>query len=30
MLPPLGVFNEQDWPRVFECVERGLARTAQG
>lgn len=29
MLPPLGVMREQDWPRVFECVERGLARAAE-
>ena len=28
MLPPLGVMKEQDWPKVFECVERGLARAA--
>jgi len=28
MLPPLGVMNEADWPRVFECVERGLAKAA--
>jgi 4-aminobutyrate aminotransferase-like enzyme len=28
MLPPLGVMNEEDWPRVFECVERGLAKAA--
>jgi 4-aminobutyrate aminotransferase-like enzyme len=28
MLPPLGVMKEADWPRVFECVERGLARAA--
>jgi 4-aminobutyrate aminotransferase-like enzyme len=28
MLPPLGVMNESDWPRVFACVERGLARAA--
>lgn len=28
MLPPLGVMKEQDWPRVFECVERGLAGAA--
>jgi len=26
MLPPLGVFEEKDWPRVFGCVERGLAK----
>ncbi|MEM9167574.1 MAG: aminotransferase class III-fold pyridoxal phosphate-dependent enzyme [Planctomycetota bacterium] len=28
MLPPLGVMDLADWPRVFECVERGLARAA--
>lgn len=28
MLPPLGVFQEKDWPRVFECIEKGLAATA--
>ncbi|MFG0326540.1 MAG: aminotransferase class III-fold pyridoxal phosphate-dependent enzyme [Phycisphaerales bacterium JB037] len=28
MLPPLGVMKMEDWPRVFECVERGLARVA--
>ena len=28
MLPPLGVMREEDWPRVFECVERGLAQVA--
>ena len=28
VLPPLGVFREEDWPRVFECIERGLARAA--
>ena len=28
MLPPLGVMREEDWPKVFECVERGLARAA--
>jgi 4-aminobutyrate aminotransferase-like enzyme len=28
MLPPLPVFNEADWPRVFACIERGLARVA--
>ncbi len=26
MLPPLPVFDEKDWGRVFECVERGLAK----
>jgi 4-aminobutyrate aminotransferase-like enzyme len=26
LLPPLPVFNEADWPRVFACIERGLAR----
>jgi 4-aminobutyrate aminotransferase-like enzyme len=29
MLPPLPVFNEKDWPRVFACIEKGLARAAQ-
>jgi 4-aminobutyrate aminotransferase-like enzyme len=28
MLPPLGVMKLEDWPRVFEIVERGLARAA--
>lgn len=28
MLPPLGVMKEEDWPRVFACVERGLAKAA--
>lgn len=28
MLPPLPVFNEKDWPRVFACIEKGLARAA--
>ncbi len=26
MLPPLGVMKEADWPRVFQCIERGMAR----
>lgn len=26
MLPPLGVMRLEDWPRVFACVERALAR----
>jgi 4-aminobutyrate aminotransferase-like enzyme len=26
MLPPLAVMNEADWPRVFACIERGMAR----
>jgi 4-aminobutyrate aminotransferase-like enzyme len=26
MLPPLGVMKLEDWPRVFACVERGMAR----
>ncbi|MEO0483175.1 MAG: aminotransferase class III-fold pyridoxal phosphate-dependent enzyme [Planctomycetota bacterium] len=30
MLPPLGVMKLEDWPRVFECVERGLAKIANG
>jgi 4-aminobutyrate aminotransferase-like enzyme len=29
MLPPLPVMKLEDWPRVFECVERALARVAQ-
>jgi 4-aminobutyrate aminotransferase-like enzyme len=28
MLPPLGVMKLEDWPRVFECIERGLAKAA--
>jgi 4-aminobutyrate aminotransferase-like enzyme len=28
MLPPLGVFEEKDWPRVFEVIEKGLASAA--
>jgi 4-aminobutyrate aminotransferase-like enzyme len=28
MLPPLGVMLEKDWPRVFACVEKGLAKAA--
>jgi len=28
MLPPLPVFNEQDWPRVMNCIEAGLAACA--
>lgn len=28
MLPPLGVMKEQDWPRVFEALEKGLAKAA--
>lgn len=30
MLPPLPVFKEADWPRVFEVIERGLAKTMEG
>ncbi len=26
MLPPLPVFKIEDWPRVFACIERGLAK----
>lgn len=26
MLPPLGVMKEEDWPRVFACIERGMAK----
>jgi 4-aminobutyrate aminotransferase-like enzyme len=28
MLPPMGVMREQDWPDIFACIERGLARIA--
>jgi hypothetical protein len=28
MLPPLPVFAEEHWPRVFACIERGLAKAA--
>lgn len=28
MLPPLPVFNEADWPRVFACIEKGMAAAA--
>ncbi|MDX2148925.1 MAG: aminotransferase class III-fold pyridoxal phosphate-dependent enzyme [Planctomycetota bacterium] len=28
MLPPLGVMKLEDWPRVFACVERALAKVA--
>ncbi|MBX3361035.1 MAG: hypothetical protein KF705_06275 [Phycisphaeraceae bacterium] len=28
MLPPLGVMKMEDWPRVIECLERGLAKAA--
>lgn len=28
MLPPLAVLNESDWPKVFACIERGLAKAA--
>ncbi len=29
MLPPLPVMKMEDWPRVFQCLERALARVAQ-
>ncbi|MCC6283762.1 MAG: aminotransferase class III-fold pyridoxal phosphate-dependent enzyme [Phycisphaerales bacterium] len=29
LLPPLGVMKDQDWPRVFACIERGLAKAYQ-
>jgi acetylornithine aminotransferase len=29
MLPPLPAMREEHWPKVFACVERGLARVAQ-
>ncbi len=28
MLPPLGVFREEEWPEVFAIVERALAKVA--
>jgi hypothetical protein len=28
MLPPLGVMKLEDWPRVFACIEKGLAKVA--
>ncbi|MEO0512776.1 MAG: aminotransferase class III-fold pyridoxal phosphate-dependent enzyme [Planctomycetota bacterium] len=28
MLPPLGCMRVEDWPKVFEVVERGLAKVA--
>jgi len=28
MLPPMAVMKMEDWPRVFECIERALARVA--
>jgi hypothetical protein len=28
MLPPLPVFKMEDWPRVFACIERGLAKAS--
>ena len=28
MLPPLGTFKLEDWPRVFEVLERSLAKAA--
>lgn len=28
MLPPMGVMKLEDWPRVFEVVEKALARVA--
>lgn len=28
MLPPLGVMKMEDWPRVFHCLEKGLAKAA--
>lgn len=30
MLPPLPVFKDQDWSRVFACIESGLATVAEG
>jgi 4-aminobutyrate aminotransferase-like enzyme len=28
VLPPLGIMKESDWPEVFTCIERGLAKAA--
>lgn len=28
MLPPLPAMTMEDWPRVFACIERGLAKAA--
>lgn len=28
MLPPLPAMSMEDWPRVFACIERGLAKAA--
>jgi 4-aminobutyrate aminotransferase-like enzyme len=28
MLPPMPAMKDEHWPRVFECIERGLARAA--
>ncbi len=30
MLPPLLAMKMEDWPRVFECMERALAKVAAG
>jgi len=28
MLPPMPVFKDADWPRVFACIEKGMAAAA--
>lgn len=28
MLPPMPVFKDTDWPRVFTCIEKGMAAAA--
>jgi 4-aminobutyrate aminotransferase-like enzyme len=28
MLPPLGVMKLEQWPRVFACIEKGMAKAA--
>ncbi len=28
MLPPMPVFKDADWPRVFACIEKGMASAA--
>jgi hypothetical protein len=26
MLPPMPVMKEEYWPKIFACIERGLAK----
>jgi len=30
VLPPMPVMKDEYWPKVFECIERGLAKVAAG